>query len=43
MSEWSAFQDDVYLKGTLLVVVRNRRDGTPKNGKRVAVHACGYV
>jgi hypothetical protein len=42
MDDWSPLQDDVLLKGTLLVIVRGR-DGKPKTNKRVAVHACGFV
>jgi hypothetical protein len=42
MDDWSPLQDDVLLKGTLLVIVRGR-DQKPKVNKRVAVHACGFV
>jgi hypothetical protein len=41
MSEWSPLEDDVLLKGTLLVVVKGR-DGKPRAGKRVQVKGCGF-
>lgn len=43
LSDWSPFEDDVFLKGLLIVVVRNRRDGSPRAGQRVVVRACGFV
>ena len=42
MSDWSPLEEDVYLKGTLTVVLR-RRDGRPCRGRRVTVRACGFV
>lgn len=42
MSDWSPLDDDVYLKGTLTVIVR-RRDGKPKAGQLVVVRGCGFV
>jgi hypothetical protein len=41
--EYSPFENDVYLKGTLLIIVRGRGDGRPKSGERVLVRACGFV
>jgi hypothetical protein len=43
MENPSPFESDVYLKGTLLVIVRGRSDGRPRSGQRVVVHACGFV
>jgi hypothetical protein len=43
MAEWSPLEDGVLLKGTLRVIVRNRRDGQPRVGQRVAVRGCGFV
>jgi hypothetical protein len=40
---FSPFEDDVYLKGTLTVRVRERRGGGPRPGQRVVVRACGFV
>jgi hypothetical protein len=42
MSDWSPLEDDVLLKGMLLVIVRGN-DGQPRAGKRVTVRACGFV
>lgn len=41
MEEWSYASDDVYLKGTLLIIVKGR-DGKPREGKRVQVKGCGF-
>ena len=43
MQDPSPFEQDVYLKGSLLVIVRARRDARPLSGKRVLVEACGFV
>jgi hypothetical protein len=43
MGDWSPLEDDVLLKGSLLVVVRSRRDKRPLPGKRVVVRGCGFV
>jgi hypothetical protein len=42
MDDWSPLEDDVFLKGTLTVVVR-RRDGRPCRGERVSIRGCGFV
>lgn len=42
MGEWSPLDDDILLKGTLLVRVTGRRDGRPLAGKRVTVRGCGF-
>jgi hypothetical protein len=42
MGDWSPLEDDVLLKGSLLVIVRGR-DGRPRSGKRVDVRGCGFV
>jgi len=41
--ENSPLERDVFLKGTLLIIVRGRRDGRPKPHQRVLVQACGFV
>jgi hypothetical protein len=43
MENRSPFEKDVWLKGEVLVIVRGKRDGRPRAGERVAVHACGFV
>jgi hypothetical protein len=43
MSDWSPLEEDVYLKGTLLVRVTSRKDHRPRVGKRVQVRGCGFV
>lgn len=43
MENHSPFENDVYLKGTLLVIVRGGRDGRPRSGQSVVVRACGFV
>ncbi len=43
MRDFSPFDEDVLLKGTLTVHAIGRRDGRPQQGRRVVVHACGYV
>lgn len=43
MDDWSPLEQDVLLKGTLLVRVISKRDGTPRVGKKIAVFACGFV
>jgi hypothetical protein len=43
MDDWSPLKDDVLLKGTLLVIVRGRRDGRPQSGNRVVVKGCVFV
>lgn len=42
MEEWSPLEEDVLLKGSLLVIVRGR-DGRPRPDKRVMVKGCGFV
>jgi hypothetical protein len=42
MDDWSPLEEDVLLKGSLLVTVRGR-DGRPREGKRVVVKGCGFV
>ena len=42
MSDFAPLQDDVLLKGLLVVRVIGRRDARPRSGQRVAVQACGY-
>jgi hypothetical protein len=42
MSDWSPLDEDVLLKGSLLVIVR-RPDGRPRAGQRVDVQGCGFV
>jgi hypothetical protein len=42
MSDFSPFESDVLLKGTLIVRAIGRRDGRPQSGRRVVVRACGY-
>lgn len=39
--DWSLPQEDVLLKGTLTVVVRDR-DGGVRAGQRVALRGCGF-
>jgi hypothetical protein len=43
MSDFSPFEQDVLLKGTLIVRAVGRRDGSPQRGKQVIARACGYV
>jgi hypothetical protein len=38
----SPFDEDVLLKGTLVVRVTDRRDGRPLRGLMVMVRACGF-
>jgi hypothetical protein len=35
-------EDDILLKGSVLVVVRDRA-GTPRAGQQVVVRGCGFV
>jgi hypothetical protein len=42
MDDWSPLEEDVLLKGSLLVIVRGR-DGRPRPGKTVVVRGCGFV
>jgi hypothetical protein len=42
MEDWSPLEEDVLLKGSLLVIVRGR-DGTPRPNKQVLVKGCGFV
>lgn len=42
MAEFSPLEDDVLLKGSLLIVVRGR-DGQPRPGKQVQVRGCGFI
>jgi hypothetical protein len=42
MGEFSPLEDDVWLKGTLIVRAVGRRDGKPQRGKRVVVRGCGF-
>jgi hypothetical protein len=42
MEEWSPLEEDVLLKGSLLVIVRGR-DGRPRAEQRVVVKGCGFV
>jgi hypothetical protein len=42
MGDWSPLEEDVFLKGTLTVVVR-RRNGRPRAGQQVRVRGCGFV
>ena len=42
MEEWSPLEEDVLLKGSLLVIVRDR-EGRPRPDKRVIVKGCGFV
>lgn len=42
MDDWSPLDEDVWLTGSLLVIVR-RPDGRPRPGERVVVRACGFV
>jgi hypothetical protein len=42
MSDFSPFESDVLLKGTLTVRAVGRHDGRPQRGKQVLVSACGY-
>ncbi len=42
MDDWSPLEEDVLLKGTLLVTVR-RPDGRPRAGQRVVIKGCGFV
>jgi hypothetical protein len=41
MDDWSPLEEDVWLKGTLTVVVR-RRNGRPCVGQEVIVRGCGF-
>lgn len=43
MSEFSPFEQDVLLKGILIVQAVGRRDGRPQPRRRVVVRACGFV
>jgi hypothetical protein len=43
MEDFCPLQDDVWLKGTLVVRAVSRQGGRPQPGKRVRVRACGYV
>jgi hypothetical protein len=42
MSEFSPLENDVWLKGTLVIQAIGRSDRQPQPGKRVLVKACGY-
>jgi hypothetical protein len=42
MSSYSPLEDDVFLKGTLVVRVTSRADGDPVPRQRVHIKACGY-
>lgn len=42
MDGWSPLEEDVLLKGTLFVMVRDRRDGRPRAGQRVVIKGCGF-
>lgn len=42
MDDWSPLDDDVWLKGTLVVIVTSRRDGRPLPGRQVTVQGCGF-
>jgi hypothetical protein len=42
MDFWSPLEEDVLLRGTLLVRVTGRRDRRPLAGKRVVVRGCGF-
>jgi hypothetical protein len=43
MNDWSPLNEDVFLKGTLVVRVTGRHDHRPKPGRQVTVHGCGFV
>jgi hypothetical protein len=43
MSDWSPLEEDVLLKGTLLVRVIGKHNRQPLAGKRVTVQGCGFV
>jgi hypothetical protein len=43
VDDFSPFEEDVFLKGTLTVRVTGRRDGRPQADRRVVVRACGFV
>jgi hypothetical protein len=43
MNDWSPLEEDVLLKGSLLVLVTSRRDGRPLAGRRVTVRGCGFA
>jgi hypothetical protein len=43
MESFSPFDDDVLLKGTLIVLAVGRRDRQPLHGRTVVVRACGFV
>jgi hypothetical protein len=42
MNDFSPLEDDVWLKGTLVVFAVSRR-GQPQPGKQVLVRACGFA
>ena len=42
MDDLSPLEEDVLLKGTLLVIARGH-DGRPRPGQRVVVTGCGFV
>jgi hypothetical protein len=43
MNDWSPLEEDVFLKGTLLIRVTGRKDHRPRAGKHVLVGGCGFV
>jgi hypothetical protein len=42
MSNYSPFDDDLLLQGTLVFRAMGRQDRKPQRGKRVPLKACGY-
>lgn len=42
MSDWTPLDEDVYLKGTLTVIVRGA-DGRPRAGQQISIRGCGFV
>jgi hypothetical protein len=42
MDDFCPLEDDVWLKGTLIIRAVSRK-GQPQPGKRVMVRACGFI
>jgi hypothetical protein len=42
MADWSPLENEVYLKGTLTVIVLGSK-GQPREGQRVTIRGCGFV
>jgi hypothetical protein len=43
MSDWSPLEEDVWLTGTLVILVRDGKTGRPRAGQAVTVRACGFT